>query len=285
MVICVYLLIILATVTQSASTKLFNRTSEPSCVFNAIKAGSAFLILALVAVWGFSFNWQTLLYGTLYGASLSLSMYAGYRALCCGPMALTSMLVSFSVVIPLIWGITVCNERLTAMQYPALVLLFLAIILTNLDKFKTKRETKSNYALWLTFVGLTFICNGLGSILQKQHQVLYPNLYSREFMVFAMLFCTLVYSISLIVKIPLRELKSIKGKKYGVFSGITTAIASFLTLVLAGMENASVLFPLISAGTILASLFCGKLLFKEKLKLNHYFALLTGITAAILFKL
>ena len=148
MVICIYLLIILSTVTQSASTKLFNRKSAHSYVFNAIKAGSALILFALVAAWGFSFNWHTLLFGTLYGACLSLSMYAGYRALCCGPMALTSMLVSFSVVIPLIWGITVGNERLTAMQYPALVLLFLAIILTNLDKFKTKKET-TEVILWI----------------------------------------------------------------------------------------------------------------------------------------
>ena len=38
MVIVVYLLIILAAVTQSATTKLFNRSCSHSVVFNAIKA-------------------------------------------------------------------------------------------------------------------------------------------------------------------------------------------------------------------------------------------------------
>ena len=200
-------------------------------------------------------------------------------------MALTSMLVSFSVMIPLIWGITVGNETLRKMQYPALVLLFLAIILTNVDKLKTKKSSQTGYGLWLLFVGITFACNGIGSILQKQHQMLYPEAYNKEFMLFAMLLCSAVFSISAFRKITFRELKMIKGKRHGVLSGLANGIANFLTLVLVGLENASVLFPIISAGTILASLLCGKLLFREKLKANHYVALASGIAAVILLKL
>jgi drug/metabolite transporter (DMT)-like permease len=200
-------------------------------------------------------------------------------------MALTSMLVSFSVVVPLIWGITLGNETLKSLQYPALILLFLAIILTNADKIKAKKTTQTNYYLWLLFVGITFACNGICSILQKQHQTLYPEAYSREFMLFAMLVCSVVFLISAFRKISAKELKAIKGKWCGVLSGLANGIANFLTLVLAGMENASVLFPIISAGTILASLLCGRLLFKEKLKINHFVALAAGIVAVILFKL
>jgi drug/metabolite transporter (DMT)-like permease len=212
-------------------------------------------------------------------------MYAGYQALCRGPMALTSMLVSFSVVIPLIWGITVGNETLKTMQYTALVLLFLAIIMTNVDKMKVKQMTPTNYGAWLLFVGITFASNGICSILQKQHQTLYPEAYSKEFMLFAMLLCSVVFSISAFRKISPKELRGIKGKRYGVLSGLANGLANFLTLVLAGLENASVLFPIISAGTILAALICGRVVFKEKLKANHYAALVSGIIAVVLMKL
>ena len=285
MVIVVYLLIILASVTQSATTKLFNRNCSNSAVFNTIKSCTALVLFALIASFDFSFHLPTVLFGFSYGTCLCISMYAGYKALCCGPMALTSMLVSFSIVIPLIWGITVGNETLKSLQYPALILLFLAIILTNADKIKAKKTTQTNYCLWLLFVGITFACNGICSILQKQHQTLYPEAYSREFMLFAMLLCSVVFSISAFRKISPKELREIKGKRYGVLSGLANGTANFLTLVLAGMENASVLFPIISAGTILASLVCGRLLFKEKLKANHYAALAAGIVAVILFKL
>jgi drug/metabolite transporter (DMT)-like permease len=212
-------------------------------------------------------------------------MYAGYQALCRGPMALTSMLVSFSVVIPLIWGITVGNETLKTMQYPALILLFLAIIMTNVDKMKVKQTTPINYGAWLLFVGITFACNGICSILQKQHQTLYPEAYSKEFMLFAMLLCSVVFVISALRKISLKELQRIRGKRYGVLSGLANGLANFLTLVLAGLENTSVLFPIISAGTILAALICGRVVFKEKLKANHYAALVSGIIAVVLMKL
>ena len=285
MVIAGYILIILASVAQSATTKLFNRNCSNSAIFNTIKSCTALVLFALISAFGFTFHLPTVLFGFSYGTSLCISMCTGYQALCCGPMALTSMLVSFSVVVPLIWGITVGNETLKSIQYPALILLFLTIILTNADRIKAKKTTQTNYCLWLLFVGITFACNGICSIIQKQHQTLYPEAYSREFMLFAMLLCSVVFLISAFRTISPKELKEIKGKRYGVLSGLANGIANFLTLVLAGTENASVLFPIISAGTILASLVCGRLLFKEKLKANHYAALAAGIVAAVLLKL
>jgi hypothetical protein len=101
MVIAIYLCVILSSVTQSAGAKLFNRHSSDAMLFNAVKALSALLLFALMAAFGFTLHLPTVLYGALYGVSLSLSMFAGYKALCLGPMALTSMLVSFSVINPI----------------------------------------------------------------------------------------------------------------------------------------------------------------------------------------
>ena len=105
----------------------------------------------------------------LYGILMAISMYAGYRALCLGPMAITSMLVSFSIIIPLCWGLTMGNETLKPLQIIALVLLFLTIVIINADKLK-QDEKKTSYSLWFFFVSLTFFVNGINSILQKQHQ-------------------------------------------------------------------------------------------------------------------
>ena len=104
-------------------------------------------------------------------------------------------------------------------------------------------------------------------------------------MLFAMLPCSVVFAILTLRKMSLRELKRIMGKRYAVLSGLANGAANFLTLVLAGLENASVLFPIISAGTILGALLCGRFLFQEKLKANHYAALAAGIVATVLFKL
>lgn len=135
------------------------------------------------------------------------------------------------------------------------------------------------------FVGLTLLCNGVCSILQKQHQTLYPESYSREFMFFAMLLCTVIFTFSALKKFSFQRIRETAGKRYGVLSGVTNGVANFLTLLLAGFENASVLFPVISAGTILGALLCGRFVFKEKLKINHYAALIAGIVAVVLLKI
>ena len=136
MVFLFYFLILLSSSMQSSATKLYNKCSDSSTVFNAIASASALVLFALTAALGFTFHFPTLLYGVLYGASLCLSMYTGYLALCLGPMALTSMLVSFSVVIPLIFGVTVLNEKIGIFKGIALLLLVFAIVLTNEGKLK-----------------------------------------------------------------------------------------------------------------------------------------------------
>ena len=294
MVILLYFVIVLASVTQSATTKLFNRHSTNATVFNACKALAAFVLFAAMAAWGFTLHMPTLVFGMLYGACLCASMYAGYKALCLGPMALTSMLVSFSILIPLLWGVTVGGESLHLLRIIALLLLFGSIILTNADKLflhhrqKTENgyqnEAKGNYGKWLLFVLATFLCNGGCSVLQKQHQSLYPERYSKEFMLFAMLLCVLVFCSVSLIKYPLADIKRVKKKWLGTLSGVANGLSGFFTLALAGFENASVLFPVISAGTLLGALLCGKFFFKEKLKVNHYLALMLGMCAVVLLK-
>lgn len=293
MVMLAYSAVILFSVLQSATTKLFNRRSSNSSVFNATKALSSFLMFLLMAINGFSLHLPTVLYGVFYGLSLCLSMYTGYKALCLGPMALTSMLVSFSIIIPLVWGITLGNESLNMLRIAALLLLFLSIVLTNADKLasliavKRKGESaeKSGGGLWFFFVGMTFLSNGFCSILQKQHQTVYSEAYSEEFMFFAMLVCAVIFSALTVSRNSVAEIKSTKGKWLGAVSGIANGLANFFTLILAGSENASILFPCISAGTLLGAIICGRFLFKEKLKINHYFALIFGILAVVFLKI
>lgn len=159
------------------------------------------------------------------------------------------------------------------------------ILMINADKLKKGTKAEGGYAIWLFFVFLTFAANGFCSVIQKQHQILYPESDSREFMLFAMLVCSIVFSSIALIKARPKEIFKSQGKRYGVISGLANGLASFFTLVLAGMENASVLFPAISAGMILASLLCGRWIFKEKLQVNHYFALIIGILAVVLLKL
>lgn len=287
MAVLIYLCIILASVTQSISAKKYNAgnaTANAFC-FNALKGLAALTLFAFASLFGVTFHVPTMLYGACYGLSLCLSMYAGYRALCLGPMALTSMLVSFSVIIPLVWSVLFGQEKIGALQGIALGCLLISLLLVNVDKLKTGIDQKTNHLLWGAFVALTFLTNGVCSILQKAHQMAFPGSFNKEFVLSSMLVCAPVYILAALVTTPKGTFRKLHYKGFALLSGIANALASFFTLALAGFENASVLFPVISAGTILGSLFCGRLFFKERLKANQYVAVVFGTAAVVLLKL
>lgn len=280
-----YLVIITAASTHTSLNKMFTRQSDQSAVFNALRAVTAFTMFCIISLPGFICHVPTILFGMCYGIFLSISMYMGYVALCLGPMALTSMMISFSVMFPVLWGVLIHKENISLMQGFAFLLLISALVLVNADKFRQKHSTNTNYKKWFLMVSVTCICNGACSILQKEHQTAFPSLYSREFMVAAMGICSLIFVIIAFRKVSAQTFRQTTGKWYAVLAGITNSTANFLTLVLAGLENASVLFPMISAGTIFAALLWGIIAFHEKPKVNQYAALLAGAVSIVLLKL
>ncbi|MBR5445922.1 MAG: hypothetical protein IKV57_07360 [Clostridia bacterium] len=280
-----YLCIISLASTNTSLTKLFNRQSDQSAVFNAVRAVTAFVMFCLISLPGGTFHIPTILYGCGYGVFLSTAMYMGYMALCVGPMALTSMMISFSVIFPVLWGILVQKEQVSLLQCTAFVLLMTALFLVNADKLQRRAETDTDYRKWFLYAAATCICNGGCSILQKEHQTAFPSLYSREFMTAAMGVCSVVFVLIAVRKVSRSTFRSTTGKWYAAAAGVANSMSNFLTLVLAGMENASVLFPMISAGTIFAALLWGIFVFREKPKPNQYAALAAGAVSIVLLKL
>lgn len=285
MPLLLYFGIVLSSVTQSASTKLFHRGQGSVWAFNAIKGVAAFLFMLAFGFWQISFHLPTLLFGISYGVLLSVSMYAGYEALRRGPMALTSMLVTFSVIIPFLWGIFAKGEVLSLWQKIAIPLFVSALLAINADKLKKRGEEHTSYGVWLFFVALTFLANGIGSVLQTEHQTLFRGEHQTELTLYTMGFCALVYSVLLFAKASPAAVLATKKKGVALLSGVANALVTLLTVMLAATENASVLFPMISAGSALGVLLCGKFLFRERLKINHYAALVLGVTAVVLLKI
>lgn len=280
-----YLILILSDVFQSATTKLFNGCNDKPHAYNFLKSLTAFIIIAIASCVGFTFHNQTIIFAVIHGLVSAISMYAGYKALSKGPIALTSVLVSFSVIIPITWGIIARKEDVSVFQYIAIALLVFSLITMNLDKFKSVNGDKKTNFAWFTFVILTFVFNGVGAILSKEHQLLYPSLYFKEFTTISLFVCVIVHTLIIVITKSNLNFKEIKGKKFGLIGGICTSLLTLVTLLLSATENASVLFPLQTSGKVLGVVLLGYLLFKEKLKLNHFLTIILGLIAVILFKI
>lgn len=279
-----FICIVIFTVIQSSSTKIFSRINDNSTVFNKIKTSTAFFIFVLMSISGIRLHGGTAVYGCVYGLLLCISLHGGYMALATGPMSLTSMIVSFSVLIPIIYGVCFCGEKLNMIKIIGILLFVVAIVFTNINKESQNNKGKRDLK-WAMYVSVTFAANGFCSVIQKMHQEQYNSEYCLEFMLFAMLICFIVFIPVHMKEIPIKTLINAKGKQYAILSGIANAIVCYLTIKLAGYENASVLFPAISAGTILCTLLAGVIVFKEKLKYNHVIALVCGVAAVVLLKI
>ena len=240
----------------------------------ALSGTAVFLIVCVLS--GFTIHLPTFLFGALYGVFLCLSMYTGFKALAMGPLALTSIIASFSLIIPFIFGITVWSEPLTLLGVISIILLLSAIVLMNLKK-------EGGVTLkWLTFALLTLLTKGVCSIIQKFHQLYYPKQYQTEFMLFAL---ACVFVMLSVAKSFAKGKGAFKFSLLGLFSGLLNGGTNYIVLYLAATEKASVLFPVVSVAKVIAVGIVGRIIYKERLKPLQITGIACGLTAIVLLNI
>ena len=287
--------------TESALGKYSGRRGGNPHTFNLGKTVAAAVLCALLAlIVGFEYHTDTLILALIYGGTLALSMHAGFMALSLGNMAIVSMIASFSLIIPVFWGLAFLNETVTVFGIIGLVLIALSLILLNVKKGGGRLSLKC----WI-YALLTMLTNGVTSIVQKYHQAENPGLYQVEFMLISMAFACLIFIFiwlkGVTVTKPSSEANCENELKkdvcffkkiihnfalmLGLLSGVFNCLANFSILFLANGENASVLFPVLSALNAIGACLIGRFIFKEKLTPLQLVSICLGIASVVLLKL
>jgi multidrug transporter EmrE-like cation transporter len=122
------------------------------------------------------------------------------------------------------------------------------------------------------------LSNGLASVIQKYHQSAYPGLYQVDFMLLAMV----VAAIPTVFPVAFQKGRHIQFSILGISSGLLNGLANFIVLLLSADQDATVLFPLISAGNVVAAWLTGIIIFKEHIKFRQIIGLLFGIMGIVL---
>lgn len=289
MIILIYILTVVSARTESALGKYNGMRGGKAVGFNVSKSLlAAVFSLALVFLsGGIAFHGETIVYSVFYGIFLSVSMVAGLKALSLGSMAITSTVVSFSLVIPTLFGLLFLNETIGILGIIAFLLLALSLLLLNYKKSSNPVSGEC----WFYSI-LTMIMNGGCSVIQKLHQTAFPGEYSSEFMFFGM--SSVFVFLSLVAIFDAIKNKSADKPRSAVFkwtallgamAGTCNGLCNYLTLCLAAMENASVMFPILSAGNAVGSCLVGYLVFKERLTKLQLFSISLGIISVILLKI
>ena len=279
MTIFLYFLNVAYSAGQATLSKHYASKGGNANVFNINKVAAGFLVFLIMGLWGgLRFHVPTALLGMAYGTCLYVSNFAGFTALALGPMALTSIIAAFSLVIPFLAGITLWGETLSLPGGIGIGLLLCSIVLMNFRKSGQPMSLK-----WLFFSFLTFFSNGISSVVQKQHQLLWPGGYRSEFMLWAMAWGLVLLALTVLIRDTVKA--EVRACVPGASAGLIEGFANYIVLYLAATQDASVLFPVVSAAKIIAVWIIGRFTFREQLKHTQTVGLLAGIAAIILLNL
>lgn len=279
--------IIVATALHRICSKNYTlRIRDGAFTFSVLNIGSAILIYLLSG--GFHFGFPPSLY--LFALTFSLFYFAAaffyLMAIETGSLAITSLIISYATVVPALFGLIFLHEPASATLLIGLLFLAVSLFLIN----GAKRASCQRFSFkWLLFVSLTFIGNAGTAITPKLQQLTFSGLYKNEFLVLSFSIATVACLLIALFK----EKKSItknlrRGGIYGICCGLFSGIINLSIALLSDPARnipASVMFPLISAGSIICSFLVALYVFKEKLSRQQFVGFCLGIVAIALLSI
>lgn len=250
-------------------------------VFN----GLVFLFSALVYIKNaLSCNLAIMAFSVVFGLLTVIFQLCYVKAMSCGNVSLTVLIVNLSMIIPVTVSIVAFGERLSGLRVLGIILTLGALVL-NLDK-----ENKStDFKKWFLLSIVASLSTASISLSQQLFGKTQWAGLTRTFVacgyVVSALFSFLLY---LVLK---SKGKSITFKlKPNVFVlalcvGIILGVFQFLHTRAVAIIDSTIFFPTYNGGTLVLSTLSGVLLLKDKLKNNQKISVLIGIIAIILMNL
>ena len=242
--------------------------------FNRLLYIASFITLTLTG--HFRASLFTIMTSFLFAIVTAASQLFFLKALKYGPMSFTTFIQCSSLVIPVLYGILILKEKMTALQGIALPLLLIAMALV-LGIKKEKVHSK-----WLSFSLLAMLFTGLIGVMQTVHQTSDYREELLAFLTWAFLFAG-VFNVILwsceskngCTGLSVKSCAAIQAGLSGVFMGIVNII----NLYLAGVMPKVLFYPVSNGGLIFMTSLCGVILFKEKLSIKQWIGMLLGIAA------
>ena len=296
-----YLLILLADLgiaAQFCLSKLYQkRTLTAADGMRAYIRRSVFfsMISGLVGMVFFfclsSFRLNLTPFSVVFAVSLALVsttlQLTGIAMMSFGSVAVYTMFMMLGgMLLPFVAGIFFFGEQITPMRAVGLIVLCAALALSALGGSATETNARRKKAFY-GFCTAVFVLNGAVSILSKTHQMSAQRMETNEFIVLSNLVGVIISAvIYLVVKAPNANVAE-KGAWRNILIicifSVTSGLAYMLQLIGAAHIDASVLYPMVTGGTIVLSTFAGWVFFSEKPGRRTLISSAAALAATIMF--
>lgn len=273
-----YILLSMSILSIVLQNSLFNsvskkdlKTHADTLYYNSYIYIVCVILFGILAI-GNSVSAYSIALGLLFGIVTMLSNFYKLSALSKGPMHITILITTSSMILPAISGAVFFSEEFSIGKSVAMIALILFIYL-SLKKEHTETINKK----WILYCFISFLCQGAIGIIQKIHQT---SAHKNELFLF--LAVSFLFSF-LFARILSRKSKTTYKfmKKQYVFSGICgicTFVMNFLNLQLSGILPTQLFFPLVNGSSIVLTSLISVTVFKERItKLQ-----LTGLIGSLI---
>lgn len=243
-------------------------------------------VLVFFAINGFrvGFNLYSFAVASFINCFSILCELICFKLLSLGTVSMYSMaLLSGGMTIPYVFGLAFLNEEFHILKTAGLVLIIGGVILSNLSGEKIQKKQ------FLMCIAVFFF-NGFISVLSKLHQMDFgfETSTDAEFSLYGSLFKSVAAGILYLLTTKNKpQLPTGKASAVPILLATASAtvggISYLLQLYGASILPASVIFPFLTGGSIVATSIAGMLIFREKLTLKSVLSISLCFFGAIMF--
>ena len=277
-----YLLLSVSMLSMVLQNGIFNSVSKSSLkdkadrfYFNSYTYLICFLLFLLLAFSG-SFSIYSLGLGLLFGAVTMLSGYYKLSALSKGPMHITTLITSASMIIPAMSGAMFFGERFSVGKAFAIILLIFFIYIS------LKKDNNTNFCKgWFVCIVLAFLFQGAIGILQKIHQT---SSHKNELVLFLGVAFLFSFAFSMYLAKREKNIYEFKKKEYifAIICGVCTFAMNYINLKLSGLIPTQLFFPLVNGSSIILTALVSIFIFKETVTKHQVVGLAGGLLSLVL---
>lgn len=257
------------------SSKHFLTTSGDVQRCNLIETAICFILFTAIAITD-GISLYSVCLGILFGCATLLNNTYYLKALSEGPMNITDLIVTSSMLIPAMSGVFLFNETLSIIRLISTCCLIFFIYLTLKPD---KRGEKANKR-WLLYCFIAFITQGGVGVMQKIHQ---HSVYKDELSGFL----AVAFFTSFIFALFAVRNKETSGKLTKnqflliTIQGVCMFLMHFLNLKLSGIFPSQFFFPVSAGSGIILVLLISTVVFKEKLTKKQLIGLIGGFASIL----
>ncbi len=271
-------------VTQNGLQHSFGKSKSKSGAdinfYNAFMYAVCVLIFGILAIISAKISVYTVLMALAFGAITAIQQYYKVVSLGSGPMHVTTLIITASMLIPTLSGpILFPNTEkfeLFKLIFAAILVIFLYLSAAPSGKCEKKKiEWK-----WIFAVGITFLFQGLVGVMQKIHQ---SSVHKDELFAFLAISFSFSLILSVIRSRGTEAHTYFKKSTYAlaVLSGICTFAMNYINLWLSGIIPTQIFFPAINGSSIILTALVSVFLFKEKISIKQIIGIIGGMLCLI----